>query len=1453
MKNIKGLVKIIKKDINSLEVIEETDWKENLIFDATITNTMIKWDETSGVANANSQLDPFNYHRSNLNSYRWGGWHIWAGDRYVPNLNRTARGIGGNWWIAQEITGTPRIQNIGDGGYNTTNEIKLTQQLLPPSSGTRSINTIGIAGNGTQYKNSRFYYPPRLNTAVSFASSISQDTTEVLVILYRILYPYDLSSNKSFNEHLFFTRQVFPPFYGENDSIPDGFTASSSAGGSYGIRDLQQGQATWWLAKDRGQLPFDATNPFNYEGLPINVSNSFPSSTSPISCNPQWDGAWYFGHNIDTLDTDVGNIRGSIAPSYQDTAPTSSYTATVYNNILPVGFDKTQQYYYKVSDNDTVPFFDAGEIATSDATLTLESSNYSPQYLPEMWKIDFSGTSGGVGISEYSFMKRYTTGYINNTLVSRRQHLMVTSTTDTFWDALELRSPLTIGGGINTDAGREPFRALDGKDPANGLVVAEHDFIIVTDFKDRWYYYSTEFQPTFTATAIGQWSYDDLSDTLWASCANTGIWSIQAPFSSSPTIANYDLSTVTDVAATVQNKCYAISVGTQSGANSYRVLWALVEGALVKSVNNGSTWAGYDSTSTGGTTFTNTTIEGTWRAGWIIKADKNNADRLLILYSRSPTSNFLYVANQGGSGAVVQHLNATWWSPSNDCTELRADANYIPFIYGGSSANFSWGAIGNANYSPTNDTTNRTNYDIRVEDAHRRRWYQDMIGCTYNNSHWYLGSYDATEFDSGTYKFAPVELSWEQQIGGIPEGLIEFTNGDTYSDDTNLGLTNINTFRDYNQNFGSSNMDWGFLCPFEFVDDNGDDALLRIHGLGSTGGCQKWTFTGSTVTNLGQFGMPIAAPSQSLVSQSYVTNFVGKGIWLCQVPATAGGRSFKQAGNETTLLGVDPSWNMQGLLWDRYKWSGSAWVKRVDDNDPLGVKSTHSSTDALIGGATISFDDAGATQSFSSGEKITTHVVDGFINDSNVNSKSGFQLASIWDNEVVTEVTNGTIASNTPSELIPITHYDTTYSGDNQTGTQFSTTSAGYVVEDTYGVTATTPTGTWNSIQYGRIDSGWPSSRYPTYKVRLGTLFGSPGSRSTTSILTSTHRGKSSLSASGDFDLEVQIEQGYANIYNYPVDGNAPYLGELWLWRSGGHEHKASFGLVNSALYSDASPIDTIAAESEILYGFRLTPQDTSLGGINTNTQVSSNGAQTFNISSQNFSDYLDAVYVLNDEIVIEIIESGSVVATVTSERWHSIMKSQYTAVYNRSLARVSENLNIPATNFDSTANTAARWGYDDPINDRVCPFNIKRTGTTISYYIRDILVYTSLISSSETLALGHVTFDDKGGTAETRPAAYGLQFHNIMKKPQTDFWVTVGTSGSGNASFNPNFLYMQTACREAFSIKIDGVEATVKNLEDNGTLAAGEVSVFPRQGLIRCAAADAGKTVTVAIPCAYR
>jgi len=1448
--NIKGLVKIIKKDVNSLEIIEETDWRENLVFDATIINTMIKWYETSGSASNSVYLDPFNYVRTQLQSYRWGVWHIWAGDRYVANLNRTARGIGGNWWIAQEITGTPRVQNIGDGGYNTTNEVKLTQQLLPPSTGTRTIHTIGIAGNGTQYKQNSFYFPPRMNTAISFASPITQTTTQVLVILYRLVYPYDITSNKSFNEHLFFTRHVFPPYYPASGSAPAGFSFSGQSGGAYGMRDIESGQATWWLTKQRGGFSLDYTNTFNYDGLPISSFNAHPGDTSPIATVPQWDGAWYFGHNIDTLDTDVGNIRGSAAPSYQTTAPTTSYISTVYNNILPQGADKTQQYYYKVSDTDSVPFFDAGEIANTDGTITLDSSNYT-QYLPELWKIDFSGTSGGVGTVEYSFMKRSITGYINNTLVSRRQHNIVYTSAGTYWDAIEIKSPYESINyrDLTNSAAREPFRALDGKDPANGVVFANHASLVITDFKDNWYFYNTSFQPTFTATGIGQWSYDDLSDTLWISCANTGIWSIQTPFTSTPTITNYDLSTVTDVTATVQNKCYALSVGTQSGVNSYRVLWAIMEGALVKSTDNGSTWTGYDSTSTGGTTFTNTTIEATWRAAWTIKADKNNADRLLITYVRSPNSSFLYPANQGGSGATVQHLSVTWWSPANDCTYLRLDGNYIPFQYGGSSGNFSWGAIGNAN-SGVNETTSRTNYDSRLEDAHRRRWFQDMIGCTYNNSHWYLTSYDATEFDSGTYKLAPVELSWEEQIGGSPEGLIQFTNGDIYSDDINTSLPNSNTFRDYNEDFGTTGSDFGWMSPFEFVDDDGNDSLLKVQGYGTTGGCQKWTFTGNTCTNLGQFGMALSNPTTQ--SQCYATFFIGRGIWLGEYPSIGGGKHMKHAGNETTILGVNPSWNMQGLLWERYKWNGSSWVQRVNDADPLTVKTTHATTDNLINGTTISFNDAGATQSFISGERIITHVVDGFLNDANVNSKNGFQIASMWDNEVVTEVTNGTIASSTPSELIPITYYDTTYTGNTSIGgPTISATNSGYQFEDTHGVQTATTSGTFIGVTYAYYDNTWPVHRYPTYRVRIGSLAGGADQRFGPSSITWTNRAYSSLSASGDFNFEVQIDQGRADIYN-TSDSSSPYLRDFWLWKSGTHEHTLSFGLVNAANYSDSSPVGVITNENEILYGFRLTPQDTTLNGVTPGTQVANYANGTlYQTSTPNISDYLEGVYVLNDEIVVEIIESGSVVATLSNERFHSIIKSAYSGTYSRSMARVSEGTNIPQT--FPTEVTPGRWGYDDIINDRVCPFNIERVGTTIYYYLRDVLVYTSAAVSSETLEPGSFAFDNKPDGNSNDLPAYGLLLHNIMKKPQTDYWVKVGTSGSGNGAFNPNFLYLQTAVREAFSIKIDGVEATVKNLEDNGTLAAGEVSVFPRQGLIRCSASDAGKTVTVAIPCAYR
>ena len=288
--------------------------------------------------------------------------------------------------------------------------------------------------------------------------------------------------------------------------------------------------------------------------------------------------------------------------------------------------------------------------------------------------------------------------------------------------------------------------------------------------------------------------------------------------------------------------------------------------------------------------------------------------------------------------------------------------------------------------------------------------------------------------------------------------------------------------------------------------------------------------------------------------------------------------------------------------------------------------------------------------------------------------------------------------------------------------------------------------------------------------------------------------------------------------------------------------------------------------EAEILYGFKVIPGKLfdslmsnypSSASINLGSQLREDnevylGSYTY--QSANISDMMNEG-PQSTPMTIQIVESGSVVFTQPAgDRYYSVI-SLFDPELNAN--RPFVNTSTGNVNLSEIGSAEVVLGNRDIINDRYCPFNIERVGTTVKYYLRDKLIYTSLASSSENLMPAVFTSFADAVSITTSHAqtesVWGHMHGQVFKKPQTDFFVKVGTTGSSNGAFNSNFLYLQTSVREGFSIKIDGVEATVMGLEDNGTLNAGEVSVFPRQGLIRCSSADAGKTVTVSIPCAYR
>ena len=1471
---MKGFVKVTKKDANTGEELYESDWIENIIYDANFATyqpfaTLYK--NLGGSASGNvvpQTLDPYvAYNRQSHTANGGVGHYLFASDYYDPSPSSTIRSQPGKFWQFQKIQGTPFVVVEGNG-QTTIPTIKFTQQLLPPPTGSRNIHSIGWNGGlpGRSYGTGSYHRNrPHARTAAFFTPAITQSTTEIVVVAYKVQYTFPVSSTTlSYDQmsSLFWVLSGIPEAQGQSLSY---YTSSYVTG------NLRLNGYDYNVAYSPFKFPPPSRRPnTTYAAGKPNVGGLYAPSWSNLQSTSsfrgqKWDGTVFItSSRVETTDTNAGDIISTVRPR----GP-SALNVCWYTPAISPSTNKTQQYYGKLS-GATVPFFSAEEIPNTDARITLDTAPYSTTVFPELWSIDIGGVTGGVGTAEYSLRKRYVTGWVNNTLVPREQtfaylkqdeKLSFSDWGDYVFDLSASDAPVLSYRNITDDFGAyavpgsplKLYRLNQKSLHFYNLETGENRAINSLQY------------PAFTATTIGGHSYDELSDTLWVTCQSTGLWKLVSPFSISPTISNLDLSSISDVAATVTNNAYVVSLGLAVGG-THRTVWAMMNGALAKSTDNGATWIGFDSTSTGGVTFTQATIEGKWSSVLSMVADKNSDNKLLVLYETNPNSLFVNINNNNGYYAEV---NGIWWDNISDTTQLMADSGAIPFWYGGVATSAATTRRYGIGYSSPASINSRASIDATIIPYFRRYWV-NIIGCTRTQSHWYIAHLNTNQnnYLSGTYRNVPVLLTHGTQIGPAGAGFTELLSGDTYTDDYSDNTIprysypgNENSLNHTDPQGGANYSFW--LGHTEHIDDEGNDCLVQPKYLGFITSFNKFTFGTTRIDILS------TSSDRSVSNISNTTQYIGKGLILSiyednmKIVALSDG----------TIEGVSAASKMAGNVWDRYVWTGSIWRLRTGDADPLTLKSTHGTTDALIGGATISFDDAGSTQSFVSGEAISAHVIDGIMVDTATEATLYNPNISMWDNEIVTEVTNSTVASSTPSELLPVTYYDNAFI--NGIGTVFTNESyltwgTPLTFEDVHSTVTFYPkTGSGGvPVNNSYKASTWGmAEEYPEFRSWLS--YSTTGTLSGTNIWHLASRLSSSDATTGNLNLEVQL----LNPQGGKIAGNnATLIRDFGLQDSrsesspttGGYKVETAFGLVNASNYTEgASPAQGMEEPSEILYGFKIVPSNLYSSGL-TNFPISTynwmgspgyeaNQFYTYNDSSSNISDMLNEASH-SAIMTIQVIESGSVVFTQPSgDRYNSVVKLiEMSSTTNRAFVDLSTTDSVLNPSLE-----AQQIGYRDPINDRFCPFNIERVGTTIKYYLRDKLIYTSLATSTENLMPGVITMfecDNRGSGSGRDPASgFGHMHGLIFKKPQTDFFVKVGTSGSSNGAFNSNFLFLQTAVRQGFSIKIDGVEATVTGLEDNGTLNAGEVSVFPRQGLIRCSSADAGKTVTVSIPCAYR
>ena len=1463
---VKGEVLVQLKNKDTGEIHYTSDVIENSFTNAVWWSTSLP--RMPVLTNTSSINGSFNGGTLNTQAaVNMGGFLLMVGDTYIPTINKNFFTLPGNFYQTENPSSVEPVLITRD---NESFTITITKELQPPLSiSSRNLHTLSLCRLGSSIVHL---------SCASFPSPVVQTANDIAVIQYTITVTIEASTTQDWwtlyseatyrfggasatNTTSTYTYLGNSEFQ-FNTYIPNNSTTTLSLSNSTFALNATKNRASSWSGT------FVANQPNISSRLPLMYNTSDATMTVPIVyCG--WDGL-YLMKNTETITaSNLGAIRGMIAVYGQQRTHTGWWGSLIGSTT-----NKTQAYQTKIN-LPTTPYFNISEIPTTNATLFLDTVNYESR-IPEYWKIDFSGTTGGVGIAEYSFMKRYITGWNENTFSGRTIQAYGLSNNQGYNDATMLTGATVyrelFDYGIREsgpvpqssigELSQSPFKLYSGDTSWIYHVVA--DEIIFYNMVDQIpIRISGRNYPVFGAEYISAIEYDELSDTFWVACPTTGLYSVTNPTQSSISINSYNLSSLPDVASTTQNKAYTLALGTSQ--TTHRTVWAIIEGALVKSTNNGSTWTAYDSTSTGGVTFTQSNIESSWEHTLAMNADKQTDNRLLIIYVDSGAAGATY------SGLRVHKGYAFWWSATNDSTNLLSTNSPLAFLPTNSylTSNFSNIISANIGYTVASVESlwsdNVTNYNGYA--SYSRRQLKDQFGCTKNQSHWWLRNYWgvlALETPTPTHNLVggtPLEIYFEQQIDGSPnnydifppEFLTSWNGGATTSNNFSYSSSSSPYLNDWqlstrydggrHSNTNSNQGNYYNNVFYEATDDDGNDCLI-VNGA----------YFG---TPIGSYDIPgfykLEFSNHSTTKLDSITGYyLGRG--LCDV-----GAGIQHVGD--SFYGWDVSAKLIGEIWERYKWTGSAWVRRVDDNDPLTVKTTHATTDNLIGGATISFDDSGATQSFTSGELIATTVCDGIQNDKATEwtgySVIASRLSSTYENISLA------LSANTPTEQVPF--YKIIDGDPSQKSTTTPTITAGnfYSINTSQTVlTYSAENGNYPiTTKYYYTDNnqdGLPKYMFSANNGGSTNYNGTPGT------FTNAVRFKTSNSFSGDFNLYSTPQESdlssldyYKLVFNYTDTWNSPL--------TQGTNKYSSWGLVDAADYTDsASPESAntnIQSWTDIKYGFRLIQQNNTTGSFGTeesSVQRASSSIRNWSSytgNATNYSERYSSQMSYSYPIELQIIESGVVKYSNTDYNYRNLIGSGNEG-FDGSYYDLETSSGTQGNVWGSSNvwSGTARYTFFPRYIGTGSMFRIERVGTTINYYLNDTLLYTSLLSSTESLipALANTQEYYGGGN-------YGYINHsetrlllNMYSPAQNDYWVKVGEASPATGAYRTDFSHLLCSYRQAFSITIDGVEADVIGYNSSNNLVAGEVTIYPLEGLIRFSSADAGKAISVNMGCAY-
>jgi hypothetical protein len=167
-------------------------------------------------------------------------------------------------------------------------------------------------------------------------------------------------------------------------------------------------------------------------------------------------------------------------------------------------------------------------------------------------------------------------------------------------------------------------------------------------------------------------------------------------------------------------------------------------------------------------------------------------------------------------------------------------------------------------------------------------------------------------------------------------------------------------------------------------------------------------------------------------------------------------------------------------------------------------------------------------------------------------------------------------------------------------------------------------------------------------------------------------------------------------------------------------------------------------------------------------------------------------------------------------------------AIYENGVEAFEYSDGLADPQFDPT------WPLLNTSNADDISFKIERVGTTVRYYVREQLIYTSAIPSNTALCVDY---------AGNRIGAQNLKFETEY----TDYFGEFGNLLNSTGLYDNNFHAVVNSETAGFNVQIGGVDVTqIAEYDIDATLNSGEISVFPLNGVYRFSPSDQGTSASV-------